>query len=65
MQKSSHDFLDNFPQDKPIQRDYQLPRFIRVLKPSQRLVLAVFLFMDISILWFAVLALFGKISMPA
>jgi hypothetical protein len=64
MRETSQDFLDNIPKEKPVQRDYQMPRIIKALTPSQRLVLSVFLFMDVGILCFAVLFLFGKISLP-
>lgn len=64
MNENNSHFLDDIPKEKPIQRDFQLPRAIKVLTPPQRLVLSVFLFMDVCILCFAILFLFGKISLP-
>jgi E3 ubiquitin-protein ligase DOA10 len=41
-----------------------LQRLVGSLAPEQRLILSIFLFMDVCILSFAVLFLFNKIALP-
>jgi hypothetical protein len=58
------DMIEEPPVRKPGRPALQLPPAVGLLSPSQRLVLSVFLFMDVCILAFAVLFLFGKVSLP-
>jgi hypothetical protein len=58
------DMIEEPPVHKPGRPALRLPPAVGSLSPSQRLVLSVFLFMDICILAFAVLFLFGKVSLP-
>jgi hypothetical protein len=46
----------------PIQ--VRLQRMVRLLAPEQRLMLSIFLFMDVCILCFACLFLFRKVALP-
>jgi hypothetical protein len=65
--------MDEFPQEiyseeptrgesVPIQT--RLQKIAGTLAPQQRLILSIFLFMDVCILSFAVLFLFNKIALP-
>jgi hypothetical protein len=58
------DMISDPPAAKPSRPAFQMPSFIGLLSPAQRLILSVFLFMDVCILAFAVLFLFGKMSLP-
>jgi hypothetical protein len=59
-----NDLRDDIQMPKTPRPSFQMPPILGLLTPSQRLVLSVFLFMDICILAFAVLFLFGKVSLP-
>lgn len=58
------ELADDVPMQEPNRRIFRMPRIVEFLTPSQRLVLSVFLFMDVCILCFTVLFLFGKVSLP-
>jgi hypothetical protein len=59
---------DLYSEAEPIQEQIpirvRLQKLVGVLAPGQRLVLSVFLFMDVCILCFVCLFLFKKIALP-
>jgi hypothetical protein len=57
-------FSTETPSEEPAPPRPKLLRTIESIQPGQRLLLSVFLFMDVCIICFSCLLLFGKISLP-
>jgi hypothetical protein len=58
------EYLEETPPRESVPIQVLLQRLVGSLAPQQRLILTIFLFMDVCILSFAVLFLFKKISLP-
>jgi hypothetical protein len=58
------DFPEEEPRRASVPIQLRLRRMVGLLAPEQRLMLSVFLFMDVCILCFAFLFLFQKIALP-
>jgi hypothetical protein len=57
-------YSEETPPRESVPIQVRLQRLTGSLAPQQRLILSIFLFMDVCILCFAVLFLFNKISLP-
>jgi hypothetical protein len=57
-------YSEETPPKESVPLQVRLQGVVGSLAPQQRLILAIFLFMDVCILSFAVLFLFNKIELP-
>ncbi|MBN1439146.1 MAG: hypothetical protein JW929_07040 [Anaerolineales bacterium] len=58
------DSLEEEPRKESVPVRSRLQRMANLLAPEQRLLLSVFLFMDVCIICFAFLFLFQKVALP-
>jgi hypothetical protein len=57
-------YSEEEPRKETVQVRIRLQRMVSLLAPEQRLMLSIFLFMDVCVICFACLFLFQKIALP-
>jgi len=57
-------YSEEEPRTETVPLRLRLQRVVNLLAPGQRLMLSVFLFMDVCIICFSCLLLFNKIALP-